>query len=272
MIRAYLSNNPVHDRVIRAFAQGCNAKLVEGWKYEPAEVAVVFGVKKDRIPQSWARGKIIDKQRRDGGKVLVLETGYINRGDGPDAHYAAGWGGINGRADFRNANSLRDRWELLGVGLREWRDVTPRVVVCAQIPHDASVQFTDHRGWCQMVSAHYSRHTGCQTLFRPHPLAKGVDYGVHGVEFSDAPLAHDLEIAGLVVTFNSNAAVEAVIAGVPAISMDHGSMAFGVTSHDLVLPENAIRPDRTQWAWDLAHTQWTLDEFRSGLAWAQLSK
>ncbi len=269
-IRAYLSGNSVHDRAIKAFAQGCKAKLIEGWKYEPADIAVVFGVRKNAVPQSWQRGKILDKQRRDGGRCLILETGYVNRGDGEKHHYAAGWNSFNGRADFRNAGMASDRWEKLGIQLRPWRDSGPRFVVCAQIPWDASVQHHDHIGWCQMVCARLGKLPGASVVFRPHPMASGVNYGVRGVEISSGPLVTDEP--SIVVTFNSNSAVEAVIGGVPAVAMDTGSMAWPVTAHALEDALSPVRCDREQWTSDLAYAQWNLEEMRSGEAWAHLSR
>ena len=51
MIRVYLSGDPVHDRVLNAFYEGCRAekKLVEGFVYEPSDVAVIFGVHKSKV-------------------------------------------------------------------------------------------------------------------------------------------------------------------------------------------------------------------------------
>src|SRR5688572_29117795 len=109
MTRVYLSGNPVHDRVLRAFAEGCGGELVEGWQYEPSKVAVVFGVYKSKVPISFPRGEIFQRQRKNNLDVVVLETGYINRGDGENHHYAAGFNGLNGRADFRNRNMPDDR-------------------------------------------------------------------------------------------------------------------------------------------------------------------
>lgn len=103
-------------------------------------------------------------------------------------------------------------------------------------------------------------------------MAGSVNYGVRGVDLSRGSFADDLENARLVVTFNSNSAVESVIAGVPAIAMDMGSMAWPVTAHMLEDVNSPVRCDRTQWAHDLAYTQWNLDEMRSGEAWAHLSR
>lgn len=78
------------------------------------------------------------------------------------------------------------------------------------------------------------------------------------------------------VTHGSNAAVEAIVAGVPAVllSKEGASAAWPVAEHSL---ENGLAapffpPDdaRRQWLADLAYCQWTLDEMRSGAMWAAL--
>lgn len=269
-MRVYLSGIPGHDMVLEAFAEGACGQLVSGWKWAPDDIAVVFGVRKERVPASWPRGDIIKKQERHGGRVIVLETGYVNRGAGRDHHYAAGWGGLNGRADFRNAGMASDRWELLGRGLRPWRGDGSRMLVCGQVPWDAACQHHDHIGWCQMATAQLGRRFGPAVAFRPHPLAACVNYGVR-CEISDRTLEEDLADARCVVTFNSNTAVDAIIAGVPAIAMDPGSMAWDVAGHTLDDVDNPPRPERAQWASDLAWAQWNVDELRRGLAWAHLS-
>ncbi len=83
MVRCYLSGDEVHDRVIKAFYEGCNEEkaIVKGWGYKPSEVAVIFGVYKSKVPISWPRGEIFRQQRSKNLDVVVLETGYVNRGD-----------------------------------------------------------------------------------------------------------------------------------------------------------------------------------------------
>jgi hypothetical protein len=98
---------------------------------------------------------------------------------------------------------------------------------------------------------------GLKTRFRPHPH-KRTDV---------RPLAEDLAEAALVVTYNSNSAVDAVLAGVPAIAVDRGSMAWDVTGH--VLGELRLSvPYRAAWAHALAWKQWLPEEMASGDCWA----
>ena len=108
MIIFYLSGNPVHDAVITSFYEGCSEskKLIYNFAYEVSDVSVIFGFFKKKIPLSLPRGIVFAEQRKRGLDVVVLETGYINRGDSLTNHYAAGLNGLNGRANFRNINML----------------------------------------------------------------------------------------------------------------------------------------------------------------------
>ncbi len=267
---AYLSGNPVHDRVIRAFAEGCGAELRTFDQYEPSDVAIIFGVHKARVPVSWPRGEVFRRQRENNFDVVVLETGYINRGDGEAHHYAAGFNGLNGRADFRNKGMPPDRWRRLGK-LKPWSALAyGDILLCAQVPWDASVDHTDHIGWLQSAYAALSKHKG-RVVFRPHPKAGNV-YPLFPCRYSHEPFGEALKSCSVVVTFNSNCAVEAVIEGVPAISVDSGSMAWEVTGHSFGEVDTPKMADREQWAADLAYSQWTLDEMRRGEAWAHLTK
>ena len=112
---------PEHTKALDAFAAGLEVSGVDHFitdmAYHPCDVAVVFGVGKKRIPISWPRGTIIKKHRAEGKPVIILETGYIKR----ERYFAAGWNGLNGRANFRNQGMPPDRWKALNIEPRPWR-------------------------------------------------------------------------------------------------------------------------------------------------------
>lgn len=271
MIRVYLSGDPVHDRVLKAFYDGCPAEkqLAQVTDYEPSDVAVIFGVYKSKVPRSYPRGAVFRQQRSKNLDVIVLETGYINRGDGENHHYAAGFNGLNGRADFRNRNMPDDRARLLAVELRPWRQGS-KILLCGQVPWDASVEGTNHYQWIQNTAAEIRRRSAKLLVFRPHPMAPLAP--LDGIEYSTAPLKTDLVDAHCVVTFNSNSAVEAFLAGVPAFACDEGSMAWSICNRSLDDLSNPKKAERQGWLNDLAYAQWSLSEFRSGQAWAHLTR
>lgn len=266
----YLSGNKVHDRVILAMHEGCHEhrRVILGFKpYIPADVAVVFGVRKSRVPVSWPRGEVIELHKSLGKPVVILETGYIYRGDGEHHYYAAGLNGLNGRADFRNAGMPSDRAEKLNIKLGDRREGS-KIILCGQVPQDASVDHIDIMEWLVYARDEIKKRTDREIVYRPHPLASTKP--IEGCSYSTKTLADDLADAHCVVTFNSNSAVEAAIAGVPVFAFDQGSMALPIANTDFDAIESPSLPDRTQWLDDLAYAQWGLDEMRGGEAWAHL--
>jgi hypothetical protein len=269
-------NDEVHDRTIKALYEGCpvDKELRNVQDYEPSDVAVVFGVQKKAVPFSKFRGNVIQKQKESGKRTIVLETGYINRGDGPDNHYAAGFDGLNGRADFNNCDSPSDRWEKLGVQLKPWKRGS-RIILCGQIPWDAAVDHTNHLQWLKNKILDIHEYTDREIVFRPHPKYANREILNHIdrsfiCRWSTESLLDDLQDAWCVMTFNSNSGVEAAIEGVPVFVDDCGSMAFPVANRSIIYIDNPKTPEREQWAHNLAYCQWTLDEMRSGETWNHL--
>jgi len=254
----------VHDTVLLAFYDGCAApkKLCTDWHYEPSDIAVVFGVYKSKVPISFPRGAVMAEQRKLKLDVIVLETGYINRGDGEQHHYAAGFNGLNGRADFRNEDSPWDRAAKLGVALRPWRRDGKHILLCGQVPWDASVDHINFENWLTITRDTLRSVTDRPIRFRPHPqIAK-----------PDMSLEEDLEDCWAVVTFNSNTAVDAAIRGIPVFAADRGSMAYAISNKDISQIERPHTPEREQWLNNLAYSQWTPQEMREGLTWQHLSR
>lgn len=249
--------------------EGCpyDRVIVPDFEYTESDIAVVFGVFKKRVPVSWPRGRVISEQIKAGKDVLILETGYINRGDGKENHYAAGFNGLNGRADFRNKGMPPDRAEKLGITLKPRRS-GEEIILCGQVPQDASVDHIDIGRWLYGAGNEIKARTTRKVIFKPHPLAPVAP--LKGLGYTQKPLSEVIANAHCVVTFNSNSAVEAVIDGVPVFAFDQGSMALAVANTDWDAINDPVLPDRRQWLNDLTYTQWTPAEMREGLAWKHL--
>ena len=268
-VHVYLSGDPVHDRALKAFYAGCpvEKELRAVTDYAPSEIAVIFGVFKSRVAKSIARGKVFQRQRENNQDVIVLETGYVNRGDGENHHYAVGFNGLNGRADFRNKSMPGDRWRKLGAELQPYSR-GEKVILCGQVPWDASVDMHDHVKWLKQTASQIQKVTDRKVVFRPHP--KAAVPPMYGCEYSQKPLEEDLKDAHCVVTWNSNSAVEAAIYGKPVFAFDHGSMCWDIANKSLLHIDDPQYLDRRQWANNLAYAQWTLAEIRNGDAWKHL--
>ena len=264
-----------HVEHLSAFAEGCSldpetsVQLYDIDKgYVDCDIAVVFGVGKKRVPASWKRGHIVFEHHQWKKKpIVIIERGFIQR----EKYYGAAWNGLNGLADFCNTDSPSDRWDRLGITLRPYRDPNPSdyVLVCGQVPWDASVQHTDHPAWCREIIGEIRKHTEREVRFRPHPLAKDFDYGV---EASKNSWEVDISGAHAVVAYNSTSSALSIIEGLPIFAFDPGSMAYEVANHNIADIENPLRPDRTAWAYNLAYCQWTAEEMNQGLTWEHLKR
>ncbi|MEM7559939.1 MAG: hypothetical protein AAF394_12535 [Planctomycetota bacterium] len=283
----YFPDDPLHVEGLEAVCAGIRSHglqpTIKGINdvYQPCHVLVTFGVAKDITPRGRAVRELVEAHKQNhlplpkSGECppveaahLVIERGFIRR----DEYFMVGWNGLNGRAQYFNRNSRSDRWQNLGTELAPWREEGNHVVLCGQVPWDASVQHTDHRRWCQATASFLVDNSTRPVRFRPHPLQRdAIPMEIPGVELSEAEtLTEDLQDAWAVVTFNSNAGVEATLGGVPAFVADAGAMGYGVLCNDLKWINDPPIPQRDQWLCDLAYTQWTLEEIAAGDAFGHL--
>jgi hypothetical protein len=200
----------------------------------------------------------LGSRMRGGGRdVLVMERGYI----GDRMRFASiGWNGLNGRACFpRFVDSAR----LDPALLKPWNPAGSYVLLIGQCDGDMSIADVDIRAWYRDAAVAIEDRFGLPVKFRPHP-DNGERFRVERTSESEGNLQDAMRSSSLVVTYNSNAGVDAMMAGKPTVAMDYGSMAWEVAAHSLYIP--AEPQDRRQWAERLASRQWTLDEIRSGAA------
>jgi hypothetical protein len=211
---------------------------------EPCDFAVIWGApaKHPRITQS-------------APHMLVMERGHL-----PDRmiYTSCGWDGLARRGRYPLATDWGMRWRpRWGDLMRPWRGTTGYALIIGQVEGDAALAGLGMQRWVKEQTDDL-RAAGWDVRFRPHPL----------VARPERSLEADLTGAALCVTYNSTAGVEAVLAGVPTVTLDEGAMAWEVTSH--AVPE-IVRPAREAWAHALAWTSYTLEEVAAGLAWEHLA-
>jgi hypothetical protein len=274
--------NDEHIETLEAMASGipgAEIRTLESYRVATApDVAVVFGVYKRAVPQSYLRGRVLEIQRYLGKRTLVLEKGYINR----DEYFSAGWEGLNNRANFLNCGMDDHRSSKLGVELQPWDLTGDYHMVVGQVPWDASVENTNFFLWVADAIIRTKRITDIPIKFRQHPKAEGdfsemfEEMHKNGVDVIPGSVSLEESIASArsVITYNSNVGVDALVAGKPVLSFDEGSMVWQATRHHV---EYLLDPglmiagvDRQQWLNDIAYAQWSREEMASGAAWNHL--
>lgn len=200
---------------------------------------------------------------------LILEGGYIN-GDSGD--YTAdrlrfisySWNRVHALSDpFARPvapglpwpEAKPDRWDAIGLELKPWKEPTdsPRVLLMEQCPGDAAAP--PPQSWRNVKA----RIADFDHTVRPHPLMQAT-----------CDLVEDLSRTDICVTWASTGAVEAIIEGIPCITLSPSCIAWPVSSHDF--ETELFRGNREEWAYNLAYRQWTLSELASGQAWEYMGR
>ena len=264
-VQLYVRNNcPWHKRWIDAFAQGLHVhgvpfRILPSSSYSPSDIAVCWGCN-----HPWL------EEQKAYGRLLILERGFI--GDRTQ-WTAAGWEGINGRADFRN-DLPGERLEKMGWTLEDWQYNTDGVILVAgQVAGDNSVKHLKIDVIYRQAISDLLDCTHRKIVFRPHPLSRRDSWKHLGVPLSqiEDPIK-DINRAFVTVSINSNFGVDSIVNGVPHICLDVGSMAWevsGLTALDAVFP---YYPDRKTWLKKLAYCQWNTKEMETGLTWAHIGR
>lgn len=148
----------------------------------------------------------------------------------------------------------------------KWREPTPRghILICPPIVPYERLHWFSHTHWMRNVKSTIRKVSDRKFRVRYKPGdARAIE--THKMK-------HDFKDCHAVVTHDSNIAVEAIMAGIPVFTTGLSpAQAFGNVDINLIeYPKMEL--DRTEWLARLANEQWTLDEIRSGMANAALTR
>lgn len=244
---------PVHYLVTRknrhhgeAIAEGFGARTVpaEGDGQEPREriLHLVGGLQHGSL-------ELLMDIRAMGLPYVFFDRAYF--GGGP---------GSNRLRATRNAYQKnwveerpRDRLDALGVRLAPWRREGRHLLVVP--PSEAVCRLFGLGDW--------------EARIRARLVATGTRRAIWTTYKGDPrPLSERLDGCHAVVTWTSNVAVEAIVAGVPAFVGAASAAAPVATPLECLghMLERPLMPPREAWAASLAWGQFTLEEIRSGFA------
>lgn len=160
------------------------------------------------------------------------------------------------------------RLEALGVEVKPWRTGGDEVLLMGASAKSMHQHGYGYMQW-ETKTAQRLQKLGVKVVFRPKPNdVQKQPLPVAGVGYDERPLDKALAAAWFVVTHHSNAAIDALVAGVPVHCETGAAAAFSVPIAQAASPE--LLDGREQFLADVAWLQWTPDEMRSGAAWRHL--
>lgn len=202
--------------------------------------------------------------RDAGGIHIVAEEAYIRRIH-HEKYYALGVNGHNGNNQNRVGSHFR--WRNWGIDLAPWHFGGEHILVCGQrgFGYNAMAMPDD---WQDRVLPQLRHVTKRPIWFRPHPKRRRrmptvrydrtVDY--------EQPIQDHLENCWAVVVYTSNAATDALLAGVPAFYCGPNLITSAAVKHGLMEIENPLRDQAQRYKamCRIAWSQFSAQEIQGG--------
>jgi hypothetical protein len=282
VIVGFLHNDNPRERILaEAVLTGCRLVGDTAWMvskaeakadgYQKADVYAMVGVKSAEIFHEIMRG---------GAHVLYFDKGYL-RHIAPNGPRVWEYWRVCLDAQHPTEAELMvpfplDRYLSWNKPAQPWRKTGSHIVFAG-----SSEKYHNFHGL--MHPTEYAsrlvktiRKSGLSTrdiVYRPKPSWRAAE-PVRGASFSDQSqsIADVLQDAWCLITHGSNAALDAIITGVPCIILGDG-VAKVISSTELSEIENprlASDEERMRWLSAVAWQQFTLAEMASGLMWSHI--
>lgn len=245
-------------------AAGLNPRTI--WEHEYAapehDLAFFYGLT--------GRNTVMFSDYRQSRKVIYCDLGYWGRRDGgrfTGFHKLS----LNDRHPwyYRKGKNDPSRFLKTNTTILPWKSGGREIIVAGMSDKGALAEGFRPGEWEAWAIAEVRKHTDRPIVYRPKPSWKGA-MKLEGAEYQiGVPLPFALLTAHAVVCHHSNAAVESIVAGVPAFVW--GGVAKDMGSQDLGEIENPRRPEnREEWCNRLAWTQWSVAELATAEPWLHL--
>jgi|SRR5581483_9896605 len=237
--------------IMSALAHGWpDARIIEGTPPDDGTPFVIWG-------HLWNALDLIPAAIRERRPFWHIDNGFYKSAGGTQVgYYRIAYRGIC-------ATSLNDppaeRADQIGAIFQPWRIRGGHIVIAMPGENYGRCIGLNMADWIERIEARVRRHTRRPIIVRRKRDAKS------------NPIARDLSGAWALVTHSSNAAIDAVRAGIP-VFCEPTCAAAPVGNIDLANIDDPARPPRESWWRSLMCQQFTLDEMRDGTAYEYLRR
>lgn len=261
-----------HDLICSAMLEGiaaCGDRVVEirdeFYQGPNHPVAVFYGLK-GRCAQAFS------DYRHHNKPVVYIDLGYWGRVEGGKLYgfHKLAVGARHPTDYFQRVKHTPNRFHHHGLRIKPWQREGRHILVAGMGAKAAAFEGFRPTEWEQKAVDELRKHTDRPIIYRPKPSWHYPE-GIEGTLLStkEQPLADVLQNCHAVVSHHSNVCVDALVEGVPVFCWEGVASVMGLK--DLSLIETPVYPDgREQWCADVAWTQWSVAEMRSGAAWRYL--
>lgn len=250
-------------RICAEFAAGVGlpvTRALAGLQGKQTDDVVMYGLLRGCL-------EVWQAARKQGRRWWYMDNGYLKPGHF-DGHYSVTGNAFQhpGLGDFPRGY---ERVKKLGLIVEPWRPAGRHILLLPPTEVFARLMGFTQEAWVNDTLEKLKRLTDRELRVRLKP---GSAWKGKTVPMGGPSLRADLTDCHAMVTYNSKAACEAVMWGVPAFVTTKNA-AYAVGKIELKEIDNPARPsddERTIWLAALAANQWTLSEMRTGQCWNEL--
>jgi hypothetical protein len=254
------------DEYINMFAAGskCAVAIMDDFVYEDStDPLVLRGILKH---------KIMKRCWNDGRDFYYVDSGYF--GNQKSQSNPMGWKYWhrvvkNNLQHNEIVNRPGDRWERFKQKIEPWKKDGRSILVAAPDEKPCKFYGITKDEWVKQTVETIKQHTD-----RPVIVRERAPNRIDRIQNSTLKQALDNDVFAL-VTFNSVAATESVLYGIPAFTLAPSNAAKPVTLQDLTKIDTPYYPDtdkRYAWASHLAYGQFHVSELKDGTAYRMLQE
>ena len=224
--------------------------------------------------------RVWDHYRAQNKPVIVIEVGGLIR----NTTWKLGINGINRDADFALEEYMPDdRASKLGIVLQPWKQEGEYVLICGQHGHSEQWRnMPDMDTYYRNTITEIRKHTDKPIVVRSHPRFRESLHWVCDMQwykdndvtwnipqhiqktYDSFDLEHMLKHTHFTVSHSSNAGINSIIQGVPAVVSEH-SLAWDVSTS---MGSWLSKPERHVWLNRLCYVEWHADEI--GQQWQRI--
>lgn len=216
--------------------------------------------------------QIFRKQKEDR-RAIYIDLGYWGRRKRTrfDGFHKVVLNDRHPTAYFQNIRHPSDRFHQFRIPVKSWRKAGRHILVAGMSNKAAAEEGFQPHQWERETINELRKLTDRPIVYRPKPNWDGARPISGSLWGKSQTLEQSLQNCHAVVAHHSNVAVDALLAGVPCIC------PFGIASplsgKSLDQIEDPPTPsNRSQWAADVAYTQWSIDEMERGDVWRYLDR
>lgn len=208
--------------------------------------------------------KMMLKMKAIGIKTLVVDAPFFGRTDG---YMKITVDGLHPHTYFQRFKHDGDRFSKFNIEVKPMRKEGDHILLAGIGPKSSKYYKMIHQSWDEQAVKTLKKYTNKRILYRAKPNHVHTYHPIPGTIWTQPKVDLNalIDRASAIVTHHSNVAIDGLVRGVPCFAKDGIPSVIGLTDLTKINnPKLHSRIDQMQILYDIAYTQWHMDEISSG--------